>query len=435
MISLRSHKVNSKILLVDLIIYYTLFVGFFLYNFNLPSSLLYFTDFLNLILLLLCVRKISGILFTKNLKVYSICILFVVLVGILSALVYGIKVGLVIWSFRNWGRAICFFLCCCCIINENHIEKMNRFIKKLLHLNLFVILFQFVFLSSRYYADSLNGLFGRDTSSVNITFIMIVFSIVVSEYFTKNLELKKLLVYLVEINIIAVVSELKAVLFFEVFFLIVYALVNSKANLKKLAKYSLIVVVSLVGLSISASSLSRLYPEFRKYLSVSGLLKAISNEEGYGFVGYIDRLNFISVISERIFNGDWWKILFGIGIGNGEYSSVDSFTSNFYSIYGNAFRYHNFSSSAVFLEVGLIGLVLFSVAHIFLLTKCIYFTRNADGRISLYYGNIGLGISLIIIVFLFYNNIARTDISFLLSYFMAIPFVLKTEKYYKSSSK
>ena len=86
---------------------------------------------------------------------------------------------------------------------------------------------------------------------------------------------------------IAVISELKAV-FFEVIFVIVFALVNSKATPKRILKYTAIIVASIGGLSIAAKQLARLYPEFEKYWSFSGLMQAVTNEQGYGSTGYID---------------------------------------------------------------------------------------------------------------------------------------------------
>ena len=428
--SYTKRKYSTSQLIANTILYYTLFVGFFIYNFGFPESMLYFTDLLNVLLLLLSINRILKNIRKKPLRLYLLFIIFACLVGLLSATINGIDFLLFIWSCRNWGRAICFFLACSSIISERQADKAISLSKGLFHVNFFVILIQFFLFRSRYTQDSLNGLFGRNTSGVNVTFLMIILSIVLAEYFVHKIKIQELITYLVEYNIICILAELRALMLFEIVFIALYAAVNFKGSGKQLVRYVGLIVIVVIGATSAAGYLAKIYPEFAGFLTIEGVLKSANSELGYGFSGYIDRLNFITVINKYLFNGNTFKYLFGRGMGNAEYSAVSRLCSNFYNSYGTTFAYLRFSSSMIFLECGILGLLLFASAYVYLFMQSVRKIRSKKLITKLLaYEEMEIGFIATIIIFLFYNNLQRTDTSFILAFFSAIAISISRQYY------
>lgn len=414
---------NCSLLIAKLIFYYTLFIGFFTYNFNAPVTLLYVGDLFNLILLTLCSKRIANAIKKTPLRTFTLLMLGVCVCGFFSALFNGGNIALIIWSLRNWGRAVTFFLACCCVLNERQSSKLIVFTKNLFHINLVVIMFQYIFLREEYNQDSLNGLFGRDTSSVNTIFLMVLLCIVLSEYFTKKMKIRELVLYLIGFNIVCALAELRGLIVFEIIFILFYALINYTGSVRQLMHYTLLILLMLIVASIAAQYLATLYPEMVGFFSIEGIINAANNEHGYGYSGYIDRLNFYSVINDYLFKGNILNILFGIGMGNAEYSTVSTFCSSFYNSYGTTFGYLRFSAPMLFLETGLIGLVMFFGAFVALLLYCIKKIRakRINGN-DLLFKEIGAGILGTVILYLIYNNLQRTDVSFVIAFYAAIPF-------------
>lgn len=416
---------SASLLIAKFILYYTLFIGFFIYNFNVPESVLYVGDVFNIILIVLCFRNIAKAIREPPLRTYVMLIMGVCLSGIFSALLNGFDIALIFWSLRNWGRSITFFLACCCILNEKQSIKIVVFTKTLFHINSVVILFQYIFFKSRYNQDSLNGLFGRNTSSVNTIFLMVLLCIVLSEYFTRKTKIKELIIYLIEFNAVCVIAELRGLIVFEILFILFYAVINFKGTASQFFRYVALTLIVVIAASIAANYLARIYPRVADFFSIEGIIKSANNEQGYGFTGYIDRLNFYPVINKYLFNGSFSKLLFGIGMGNAEYSAVSRLCSPFYNAYGTTFGYLRFSASMIFLETGLVGLAMFFGSYIILLVYCIKKARsNRTDRDALIYQEIGAGVFATIILYLIYNNLQRTDASFIIAFYAAIPIAI-----------
>lgn len=302
-----------------------------------------------------------------------------------------------------------------------------------IHINTIVVIFQYLFLGDFYSQDALNGLFGRNTSSIFVTVLLIVTVLAFSKYFSKKIKGSTLVLFLIEICICAVIAEIKAIFFFIIILLVAYIFSNAKLTKSKLIKYTTIVVIGFLAVYLFAYMLGKIYSEFAGFLSLSRLLKDANAEGGYGHQGYIDRLSGISVINKYFFNQMGLKYkLFGLGIGNAEYSSFSSFTSAFYNRFGREFFYLNFTSSALYMEVGIVGLVLYALIFILIILDCYkrikYYIKNNKSAMS-FYEQVGFGIAMLALIFIIYNNLQRTDASFVLAYFLSIPFVaFKNEK-------
>ena len=427
---------DPSALLGFLILIYTMLIGFFTYNFGVSESAFYLQDLLIILMVATSLRRLSQIIKERGLRAYGAAVIMLCVTGLLSAVMYNPTPHITIWSLRNWGRGILFFLLCCAILDQKKIDTFIKLFITVYQINVLVVLIQYFFFVDRYTVDSLNGLFGRGTSSVNLTATFIMLVLALSQFFTKKISLGRFVFYLLGVNAVAIVAELKSVMVMEVVLVFLYGFLHSKLTGKQVVRYGLIVSATLVCAYVGAQLLAKLYPAFADFLSLENLLSIIGNEHGYGFSGYIDRTNFISVTNKHLFNGNVFQMLFGVGLGTAEYSAVSMFCSDFYRKFGDTYRYMRFSSSALYVETGLVGLSLFTLAHLSLLINNIKNVRrhikNNTEPNSLY-DNIGLGTTIVSVVYIFYNNLHRTDIAVLLAFFSAIPIAIarsrKAEKH------
>lgn len=412
-------------------LYYVLFIGFFTSNFGVPESAYYLLDVLLVLLLFFCISGIPKMLGNKEIKNFQIFIFSLILSGTVSAFIQGFDLKLWMWAIRNWGRMILFFYLCFFCMKKRVAERTIIFFVGLYDVNTSVILIQYLFFRSRYGADQLNGLFGRTTSGINVTVTLFVFCIVLSQYFCKKTSVKRVLATIAEIGFVAVVAELRAVFVFLILLVMIYVFLNLRLSVRQIFKYIFMACMVFAVMAVAAKYLVRIYPQFEGFFNIKRIIADASIEGGYGYTGYIDRLNAIPVINKYFFNNTGiWNKLFGIGIGNAEYSAFNFLTSDFYRYYGNTFRYLNFTSSVMYLEVGICGLALYVLAFASLLIKYVkgikktLLEKNID---QLFYENIGLGAAVISMIYIIYNNLQRSDGGIILAFFLALPIIGRRE--------
>lgn len=421
---------NFSVNICLFLFYFTLFIGFITLNFRVPVSVYYFGDLLCVLLFAVSINKMANNLGSNSyIRAILIPVLGMMIVGFTSALFHDFHPQLIIWSMRNWGRFYIYFLVCVSVLNSKQVDDTLGFIDKVMHVNFWVIIAQF--LLGLYYGDELNGLFGRNTSGVNITMLLMWIVMACSQFLYKKCSLKNYMIRLIEINIIAIVSELRALFVFEILIMLVLYLLNRRMNVKTIFRFVSLFIIIIIGAAFAASILGKLYPEFSGFFTIENLMAAATTEGGYGHSGYIDRLNGISIINKYFFNdmGIQFK-LFGMGMGNAEYSAVSFFQSEFNRVYGTTFRYLNFSMPSLYLEVGLVGLILYICSFAIPFCQRAKSIRKKIGKINvpeiangLINENIGLGALMIFLVYCVYNNLMRTDISFIAAFFVAVPFI------------
>ncbi|MBT9015560.1 hypothetical protein BTI82_04880 [Lactobacillus delbrueckii subsp. bulgaricus] len=409
---------------------YIMFVGFFTYNFSLPQSLLYVSDGILLILFIFSIHKIKSALSVEILRQTFIPALLVAIMGTISALISNINLLQLIWAYRNWGRLFVYLTLCYTSLKEKHITSTIKFIKIIYHLNFFVIIAQYLSHSSMYTQDQLNGLFGRDTSSINVTVSLFILVIILSEYFSKKEKGTTIIPYFIEITVVAILAELKAVMIFEIIFVLVYMLVNSSLDAITMLKRVLFVLLLVVAVIAGSHILARIYPTFENLLNLRNIILSMTTSDGYGHSGYIDRLNGIDVINKYFFDSMGWKYkLMGLGIGKAEYSSITVLQSDFYIKYGLTFSYLNFTSSFLYLETGLFGLIGYTICFLLPFVSYIKLIKKQIGKQNgfdanmVYWANVGLGSTLVALLFIIYNNLERTDAAYIVAFFMAAPAV------------
>lgn len=290
-------------------------------------------------------------------KMFLIPYLLFFIFGTISSLVYGFKCILWLWSLRNFGRFVVFFLSCCAFLRIQDLEKIKKILYQLAHINWLMVFFQFLILNKR--GDYIGGLFGTSGGVANTwlhTFLMAVFILQFTDFLLNKSKPRKVIITLLEEISIAVVSELKFC-FIEIAIVIIVGILFSRKTKTVMDKGILIICCGIIFISISIPFLYKMFPIFNHFFSVEVLYKtAIESYSGNGDLG---RATAILDISKNIFGGEPFKIIMGIGLGNAEYSGGQRiFQSAFYSWYKYT-NYFWFTDAVVMIQNGLVGVLLY----------------------------------------------------------------------------
>lgn len=345
-------NIPKKLIYAEII--YNCFIKFCITDLHLPGALNYVSD-------MILVALVASVLYENamNVKIDSkpLAISFVLLLlGTVSALMsYSGSLALYVWSLRNTFRLFVFFYCCCEVLTEEDIRKLFDILLCFFYANIVLCVFEYFVRGMEY--DFLGGLYGNGIEGgngpLNALMIIAVTYLIVG-YINKEKPLLQLLFGVSGALFIATVGELK-IFYFELIVLVFLVCVFITKNLRMLVFFTAAIVIGVVGMSFYI----KLYPERAGFLSFA-FVKQYSQVESYGVNSNINRLNAISTIWRDYFGGDLKKVLFGLGMGNGEMSSQHAaLTSSFYAANGEALRYDWFSHAFIFVEFGIVGLVLY----------------------------------------------------------------------------
>lgn len=403
---------------------YVCVIGFFIYHFHFTEKLLYGADVCCLFLVLLDLKAVIRGICHKRLRIFGFLIVFLLITATLYSLFNGFSFLRWLWSLRNWGRLFLYFYLFAGIITREYAARFLKLTLVFFVINCITVVVEYCILRQDIPADARNGLMGRNTSTGHM--IMAVMSIVVvcALYLGRQAGFRWLIVIYASAFIVAAIAELRALMIFSIaIFVILYF---AYYGLKKVPHIILFLIISVAVICASFMVMSLFHPWTAQYVSPERLINAVMSKSGYFGQGKIDRLTAVSVINNRVFDHDGiLRKLFGIGMGNGEYSSFSFLCSPFWYEHGTDLGYLAFSVATIYLESGYVGLSLYVLAMMYLVYDCwrhlVQLIRTGEQGAE--YELVGVGSALMSVVFIWYNNLHRTDMSIILAAYMAIPYV------------
>lgn len=226
------------------------------------------------------------------------------------------------------------------------------FLKKLFYLNVILATLEFLM---GYSGDNIGGSFGTASGcNGSLNFLLVIISCVyITEYLEKNVELSKMSIALLCCLYLTAISELK-VFFFELPVIIVIAMINAKFSFRKIV----LTVLGTIGIILGVSLMGRFFDGSGFDFFSSNKIAEYMGDRGYTGAGDLSRFNAIPKVTKLFFSADRTKLFFGFGLGNCSYSSFEALTSDFFRRY-EWLHYHWFADSMIYLETGLIGLIIF----------------------------------------------------------------------------
>ena len=348
-----------------------------------PSTITLVCDFINILLLFLSLLEFRQLKDTiKGNITFYYAYLFFFLLGIMSAFINGLNIIRLLWSIRNFGRFITFMTACCIAFEFDNIKKLKKLLLFIGHVNFLVCIYQYFGL--HFSGDYIGGVFGTEGGVANTwmnVFLVIIVSLVLSEFIYKRKNNYNFFIVMIETLCIAVIAELKF-LFIEIILICICAFVIAKKTYSIVYKCFEIMIFVIIAMTISIPLLYSLFPGFRGFFNPGKILESATSS--YTASGDLGRATAIYEISTKFFDSSIGKILFGLGLGNGEFSStIKLLQSDFYLKYAN-YHYHWFTDAYVMVQGGLISVTLYLMTHLSIfLSSCRTLKNNILERDTL----------------------------------------------------
>lgn len=379
-----------------------------------PSAITYITDVITIAVLFFQFFKIKKGIQSTKVKA-QIYIIAAILVGMMFGVVLNlVKPLLVLWGLRNSFRFFVFFLICVGLLTERDIKKIAAFFKIIFFLNVAMMTFQYFV--QGYRDDYLGGFFGTDSGCNAYVCVMlcIVTAIVLAEFLNSQRSLLTLFIYCVACMYIATLAELK-IYFFEFIIIIGFQILYMKPSRKTVGICISAVVVLIIGFNF----IKQYNPDILNIFLDNDAMNYYLSGNGYTNLGDLNRLSAIQQLYSMFFKGNPIHTLFGFGLGSCEQSSYTFLSSAFYKQY-EYLHYRWFSHAWIFLEQGLVGLVLTAA---FFLSIDISILRRRKRSEKLY----NLAVFSFIptcMIGLVYNSALEFETTYLIALVCAFPFIL-----------
>lgn len=393
------------------VLFYYIVTNTMCYAFNFNKILLYLGEIFNIILFILILK------YSRNKKTYgrlsiTLLILYTIL-GLFSNLVNFENVFLVFWGLKNIIHYILFFYSCSNILKREDMQKVMTIFQYMFFLSFPLSIYQHFFVkypTGTIIGDQVGGIFftypGCNVPLHTLILVYVTYQII--NYFQGKENIKKFLIVTIIGIAMAIMAELK-IFILEYILLIIYAFFSSRVSIKTLI--GIIVLTAILFLSISYFvKFNDNGATYSDNFTINGMVNIMTRDSGYDGVGDLNRLTGIKVINDNneMFINKYFNRLFGIGLGNAEYSNL--YNSNYY-IENNKTHYQWFQAIWTYIETGYIGLIIYISVFI-----SIIINSNKIKQIEIKkYVKI---LAIISVGLIFYNNTLRIDASAFIMYFI-----------------
>lgn len=390
-------------------IYYLLIVEALISLLHFPSGIRYLLDLNVLVIITLMFIKRDASMYrsaSKDVNRYMIAYMLLIVVFAILRLV---PIGQMLWAVRNNFFYIFFGMACVRFFEKKDVDKIIDTLVKFQVLNFLCGMYEYFVLHIQ--NDFLGGMFGTEQGCngyLNVYLVFIsVYAIIM--FLRKRISVAFFLWLVVSSMVLATLGELK-IFYFEFVFVIVLVVLLEKKDLKTF----FIVIGGIACIFIGLQILSVTSTGSMQYLnSIEDMIEYGSRADfGNGDVR-ISRLTAIAQVNEYFFKDNRWLLCFGYGLGACEDSTTFTICNSAFADRYSYLQYRNISSSMLYLETGMVGLVGF--IGIFIM----YFYQSLKNKKILEehgYGYIATMVqimSLMTIVIIWYNSAIRREIAYL----------------------
>lgn len=415
--NVKFRRQNKKI--VYFVFLFPFFFSGLIEVFHFPSVVKYVVDVCVCILLLtMMFKRRPHISLEGNIMKYWILV-FAVYVSCNYIVNYQSPIYF-LWGVRNYFRFYIFFMACIYYLHTKDLTKLFQMMSMIYYVHVFVVLVQYFVLNID--QDNLGGIFGTQSGCngwLNI-FQVIIVTYSILRYLNKESSIGICILDCGSALVIAALSELKF-FYIEFIFIVVMAVLITDFSWKKV----IIIIGAGIGMVLSVMILVRIFPYWADKMSFKSILDMASSEKGYTLTGDMNRLTFFSR-SRKLFLKTPVKTMFGLGIGNCDYS--DSFlflTTPFYQKY-NLLHYTWLSTAFMFLENGIFGLILYFG---FFVAAAVHAFLYAKGRKrNKTYVQLTQIISIVSILIGIYNASLRIECAYMLFFTLALPYIIRKDE-------
>lgn len=393
------------------------FVYAFLTEFlRIPNVIRFASDFLIIIALAVIAHSAFSSGKLRVSKVTAGVSLFVALFFVYVVIGYVLNFESIfyfLWGTRNNFRFYMALLVLVYFLRESDAKKCLKALDYLFWAHAAITLFQYFVLG--YKQDFLGGIFGvqKGCNGYVLAFVTIMISKTLLSYMNGTEGAASCFTKCGVTLLLVALAELKV---FFLFFLLI--LILAAAVTKFSVKKFLLIFVSAVMLMLAYFLLVSLFDYFDGFLSWDYLVDEFLREN-YASSEDIGRFTSIPIINERFLTTGWDRLM-GLGIGNCDTSAISLFNTAFYDKYVDI-HYSVFSVSFVYLEMGIVGLLLFVSFFVLCLVKSAIAMKRKQG--NLLFNQMGFIMAVLCFVLLFYNSSLRTEAGYMIYFVLALPFI------------
>ncbi|MBQ9859806.1 MAG: hypothetical protein IJO76_03900 [Clostridia bacterium] len=383
---------------------------------GLPGVVRFVADFLILVCMVAVLLKSSSqgkVSVARDTAPFSCLIAVFLLYTFVSYLFNFQSVFYYIWGMRNNFRFYVAFLIFISFFKERHALNLLKLFDYLFWLHFAVSCVQFFILG--YQQDYLGGLFGveKGCNSYVIVFLIIVVLKSLLSFMNGEEKTSACLLRCGAALFISALAELKV--FFIMFILI---MIGSAIFTSFSIKKTILLILAGVMLMIAYTVLVSLFDSFENFLSFDYLFEQLF-KDNYTSSEDLGRFTAIPQICDT-FLTSFSDQAFGMGLGNCDTSTIPLFNTAFYDAYVDI-HYSIFSVSFIFLETGFVGLTLFTVFFVAVFVYSLVNFRKKRG--NKFFNQMGLIMSLLCLIIMFYNSSLRTEAGYIAYFIMALPFI------------
>ena len=387
-----------------------------------PSFIRYTVDAVLVLLVLLAYLNKRIVLDPLVTDVMRVVLVFFLLTIVGQMLEYQ-SIIYYLWGTRNNFRFFIFFLMCTIVLNRDDADFCIKLMDGLFYINLAVTMYHVLVLNV--HQDEVGGIFGISVGCNGYTnmYLMIICAWYMLRYMNNLVSLPKMAVRCGLALLIAAVAELK-VFFFEFLLITAIATMITKFSFRKFA----VIMFAAVGFLVSIRIVQTMFPTFSDWFTFDSIVEYASSEQGYTQANDFNRMSAVAISWNR-FLDTWPRKLFGLGLGNCDYSSNYEFLiTPFYKQY-KALNYVWFSSSFMILENGLIGLVLY-VLFFLRVHRAAKIVEKKDPEYQVYC-QLARIMAIMALVLIIYNCSLRMECAYMYYFVLALPFIKKKEYHKK----
>ena len=360
-------------------------------------------------------KKGASRLLSKDILTFLIWCLVFLLAGTIGAVIFRPGLLTYLWGVRTYLRMFLVFFDCVMILDGADLSLLWKGFNVAVLIHVILTAVQFLFWGVRW--DYLDGIFGTrmaDSSSVH-ALLIIASCLMLYMLYVGKIGWKMFFFYFSWMALNAAVSEIRG-WFYEFPALLIIYLVMTRDFKRILKLLPVMAAVYITALMI----MGNLYTYASDIVSISGFQEVMDEGHQLGNESAINRkeqitgmtLPMLTVASQKL--GDAGKISFitGLGLGSADYSTIPGFQSAFFDKYDHL-GYASFLLSFLFVETGLLGLIVFNCMWPILMLKGYLMNGRGvkEGLLMTLYGAALASTS-------FYNQTLRTNYGYIMWVFL-----------------
>lgn len=327
-------------------------------------------------------------------------------------------------GLNNNGRFFIFFFGCILFLKAEQRDTYRKIWDVLFWINFLLSIYQFAVMDVKLSyegGDILGGLFGTvpGCNAYTNVFLTVCVTMSILRYMNQQEKAWMCLAKCAAALILAAMAELKMFVL-EFAAILVLAVLLTKFSRRKMY----LIIGGIVGTVACVKLMLEFFPWWAGWFTPEAIWETAVSSVGYTGTGDWNRLTAVPIAwNEYLLT--WPHKLFGLGLGNCDFSPIAGMTSPFYEANWTS-NYYLFSSGLIMLETGLLGMIAYVGFFFVVFGAANSLLRSGKGDVV--YCQLTEILALMSLVLFVYNSSLRTEVGYMLFFALALAFLREDHK-------